>query len=599
MAEYPILITTLDDVSNSGDGVLSLRESLACAIACAQAAPQESEPIVIAFSADLFKTDEAVVTLQSALELPAGALGGRKLILSAPEGKSVTIVAPAGAESWCDANDNTIEFANVAVFSAAPLMTAMPLFVTAVNVEHLFVNPDYPEAELDATHFRTIADAVNAYPDYTGTITVEKPDAATTIGALTTSGKIFGGAMVTGGTSTADSALTVAVGAAESAGFRLLMGGCYVDNTSGSLVPLTGDFSLTIGGAGTIVSDFAFGGIFLSSGKASVSGSSTLSISSGTFNSVVCGGHVAGGTSTVLYATETSSCTLTISGGVFLKEVAAGNYNQAGTIVGRHVTHTLTITGGTFYKSVYGGNIARTQALARAVNYESPIDMTVNSRVYVTIDASSPIQLLKNVVLGSRYQGKIAGSTQMTFSGIAENLTFDASSLVVGDSESANSDEPRINGNRVLCFDSYRSSGSGAGDFSPLDLFGFNKISFSGESHVGFAGSGVNDTGFDLSTVKYWSFEYGSSLDWSYGDNDFYADSLAIVLNGQSVTSPWTFFTGSDNTLYRWDKMGLNANYPVTIDGVTATWNKTNKCFVTSEYKIYREGNSLKLATLA
>ncbi len=592
------VVTTLDDRTEAEGGIVSLRDAFNCALACVGEMPETDHPVFIAFADSLFTGNEVEIVLQSALDFPENAFAAHPLFLLTPADKAVKIIAPQENVPWQVADDSCVVFETR--FDQTGL-SAMPLFASApVAVTHLFVDPDY--TQVDETHFLTIADAVAAYPDFTGKITVEKSGASTTIGALTTSAKIFGGAAVflAGGTYSDNSALTVAVAGGESADFRLLVGGKYVEVPGGTTTKIAGNSALVIGGEGAIDVDFAFGGLYLASGTVSATGNAEISISGGTYHSVVCGGHIVGGTATLLKAASGSCCTLTVSGGVFLKEVAAGSYNQAGRIEGRHVTNTLTITGGTFYKSVYGGNLAATQELARAVNYSSPIDMTVNSHDYVTVDTSeNAVSLLKHLVLGSRYQGKIQGDCSMTFSGIAENLSFGNGSFVVGDSESASNDEHCINGARSLVFDAYRSSSDGAGAFAPLDLFAFDRITFANASSVDFCGKGRGGTGFNLSAVKYWNFEYGSSLEWTTGTNDFYADALQITLNGATVESPWTIFTGSDDTLYRWDKLGLNASYPVSIDGVKAVWDKTNQWYATSEYKIYREGNSLKLAVLA
>ncbi|MCQ2353039.1 MAG: hypothetical protein MJ033_06135 [Victivallaceae bacterium] len=596
--ENTFVITTLNDRIDQGNGIISLRDAFNCALFYAGEMPENDQPLFITFADALFAGNEAEIVLHSALDFPENAFVSHPLFLLTPAGKSVKIVAPQQSVPWQVAEGSCVTFETLSV---QPVLNAMPLLASAPEtVTHLFVDPDYTEE--DATHFLTIANAVAAYPDFTGKITVEKSGATTEIGALTTPAKIFGGAAVflAGGTHSDDSALSVDVAGGTSADFRLLVGGKYVEVSGGTTTKIGGNSFLEIGGKGTIDVDFAFGGFYLASGTVSATGNAELSISDGTFHSVVCGGHIVGGTATLLKAASGSCCTLTISGGVFLKEVAAGSYNQAGRIEGRHVTNTLTITGGTFCQSVYGGNLAAKQELARSVNEASPIDMIVNSHDYVTVDTSeNTVALLKHLVLGSRYQGNIQGGCSVTFSGIAENLFFGSGSFVVGDSESASDDEHRINGARSLVFDAYRSSSEGAGAFAPLDLFAFDRITFAGNSNVDFCGKGRKGEGFDLTAVKYWNFEYGSSLEWMTGSNDFYADALQITLNGATVESPWTILTGSDDTLYRWDKLGLNANYPVSIDGVKAVWDKANQWFATSEYKIYREDNSLKLAALA
>lgn len=301
-----------------------------------------------------------------------------------------------------------------------------------------------------------------------------------------------------------------------------------------------------------------------------VTGSTNLTINSGTFNS-----HVIGGDSQVsgtIHRTGTTN--LTINGGTFNKQIAGGMYLYAQNPLDETVLIgdiNLTINGGTFERRVYGGCFAQ-------LENEYAGQTKIIGDINLTIDASnSRITFNDLVTAGSRGTGRIYGNVYVKVSGQGSNLDF--TTKLVGDSNAAGylytaggyTEQSYVSGDREVEFKNFQ------GDFN-AELLMFKAVSFTEGTNINFT-----SVRLDVSNVSEWGFAYGSVMNINAGLNSFEGDELAFALDGWDNSSDWTAINAAkDSMLAGWDKAGsvnfiLNdTEYAASWDDAASAWCNTD-----------------------
>jgi hypothetical protein len=237
------------------------------------------------------------------------------------------------------------------------------------------------------------------------------------------------------------------------------------------------------------------------------------------------------------------------------------------------------INGGTFNSHVFGG--------CGATNSENGTYNTyIDGNVSVTVDASdNAVSFAGNLYAGSIGEGAIGGSTTMTFTGDGANLSFDANSYVTGGSQMSKNVPEFIGGTATLAFDGF------SGDFSANVNNGFTKVAISG-SNVSFTGNMVF-----LSAVSDWAIEAASAdaeLTLGKGKNSFAGDTLSITLADDAEAPSkqgWDVIAGTEATLTGWDAFSS-----VSLGGEAASYSDGSGEWLSDNYRLYRDGNSIRLA---
>ena len=350
-----------------------------------------------------------------------------------------------------------------------------------------------------------------------------------------------------------------------------LIGG---ENISGGTVTKNGASFVDI--SGDIQATAIAGGVYAKNAVVSVNAETSVAVADGNFSNIVCAGSIVN-ENVVLTVNDASR--LTISGGTFANAVAGGNYIQSagGTIFGGRgakASNTfVNITGGTFLRDVFGGNIAAKNSFATKIN------SYVTGSTHITIDTNENIVSIGgNLVAGSSGQGVVVGSTNLTFTGDAENLVFGEKSIVCGDSHDATTAVSCVGkDSRNLYFDDFTGT---------LDakVVGFDQVTLSG-------GSVTLTKSSRLSDVSVWNFSAGATLAFGDADNNFLGDTLSF---GSFDGNEWTVMSGDDLTLANWDWADQ-----VTIAGQNASFDEKLGCWLSDGYKFFKEDNTLKVAKLA
>ncbi len=269
--------------------------------------------------------------------------------------------------------------------------------------------------------------------------------------------------------------------------------------------------------------------------------------------------------------------TLFIKDGTFNYFVYAGAFSAGGMALVDGST-TLVIRGGTFNSHVFGG--------CGANNSNNGAYTRVNGDTSVMIDTmEKEVSFNGNIYAGSIGAGTVSGSTTMTFTGDGANLSFNANSYVTGGSQLSKNVPEYIGGTATLAFDGF------SGDFSANVNNGFTKVAIS-DSNVSFTASKVA-----LNAVSSWTIEVGSAdaeLTLLKGKNNFKGDSLKLTLADDAAPDArgWDVVAGTAATLSGWDSFSQ-----VTICGEAAAY--ADGTWSSSRYRLYREDNVLKLASIA
>ena len=323
-------------------------------------------------------------------------------------------------------------------------------------------------------------------------------------------------------------------------------------------------------------------------------GSTELIINGGSFASYIMAGA---GKVTKGNFIQNGNINVTINGGQFGVGFCCGAIYGSSANVGDGASTIngdllLTITGGIFEDGtwIFGGSASGKEAKAYScVN-------TINGNTCITIDASGNSIQLGNVVAGSHGYGVINGNTQLVFKGSGANLTISgqlwggcsgdsyADDEITFKSVLANTSVGEGKTKRILSFDGFN------GALNCTEIKCFNTF----EARNGTAVT-LNSSAYDLSEIKNWSFEYGSSLTNSDFDNDFYGDVLDLDLTGwNQSSSPWTVMSNShDNAFVGFDSFGS-----VKLGGETAAYNTTTGAWVSENYRLALSGQSMVFSNI-
>ncbi len=334
----------------------------------------------------------------------------------------------------------------------------------------------------------------------------------------------------------------------------MVIGGNHVNADSSVPLTFTGSAATVITG-GTI-SNFVMGADYILAGSMSRNGAVSLTISGGTFSNYVGGGLMFRGA---------NSEQADISGNV-----------------------QLTITGGTFGKNIYAGNLADNATVS--------VNTKITGNTCLTLNATDKVITINaNVYAGSYGAGTVEGNANVIVSGLGDNLKF--SGMLSGASQSATYLGDRgvdanftyyVSGTKTLTFNAF------TGDFNAGAVC-FQTIMVTGDSAVNLTSAKTH-----LSAASVWSFEFGSSVNWEAGVNDFTGDTLNFNFDSQDWKDDlesWTAVSGSNATFCQ----GWDSAEAVNLGGVMANWNADIAGWATSEYKLTfaEENKSLIISKIA
>ncbi|MCQ2380313.1 MAG: hypothetical protein MJ025_05265 [Victivallaceae bacterium] len=402
-------------------------------------------------------------------------------------------------------------------------LTDESTIITCLNV----TNPDVVYGGVvykDSTIGR--AYGFDAASDYTGWVYIEG-------GSIY---RAFGGGHITGPATIGDAMLDVNAGAIvgkeSSSGLVVggqLVGGSLVDAGDGKDVK-TGKTVLTIGDA--TVSSLVIAGNAVSSGNVRSSQDNLSIISGGVFNGVVVLGNAVGGQGT---------------------NVVSGNVSA-------------WIGGGDFNARIFGGNVAIKQEYY--VESDNSTNIDIEGDIAIGFNSDNTIDIGENsVIAGSFQKGRVNGNTQVTFSGLGDNLNFTGN--VSGDSQMAGADQSFVTGERTLAFVDF------SGDFS-AGIYYFDNCLLSNSSVA------MDNGGLDLSGISSWSFN-GSQLAWSNSvTNNFSGDKLTVMLDSIEDEDVMFLSAQDEGSILGWNEM---ENVSVTIgeNEHAMTWSADSGCYLNED----------------
>ena len=382
--------------------------------------------------------------------------------------------------------------------------------------------------------------------------------------------RVYGGADVSDIADATVGNITLALEGASGAGARIFGAGRVAD--SAKLIVGNIDITVSCAEGGSFVNLFA-GADVVTGFNGSIEGHNVSTvIEGGTFTYAGNGSQLRGGES------KQWDSTLTVNGGTFQHYVYAGAFSMGGTATVQGDT-ALVINGGTFETHVFGG--------CGANNSDNGDKTLVSGDAGVIVNAKdATITFNGNVYAGSMGKGIINGETAMTFSGFGSNLSFASDSYVTGGSQMARGTEKYIGGDQTLAFNGF------TGDFGANVNNGFSRI-VATNSNVVFTGKEE----VKLNAISSWEIEAGTSeAEIALGDakNSFKGDTLTLTLaeDAELGADAWDVISGTETSLTGWDKFSS-----VNLAGEAATfadgeWGSEN-------YRLFRDGNILKLATIA
>ena len=421
---------------------------------------------------------------------------------------------------------------------------------------------------------------------------------------LTLNGQFFGGvSRSSGGTFIGDVDITLSNvvitngkriygGAEASSSAVVVMGGINLDmeNVNGGnarifgagkvadkAILVTGDIDITVSCAedGSFSNLFAGADVVTGFTGTIVCGDVNTTINSGTFTYCGNGSQLRGGGSIQ------NDSTLTINGGTFNHFVYAGAFSAGGTAT-VDGNSTLVINAGTFTTHVFGG--CGTPGTDEGVQFSAKTLVSGNANVRVNA-TSNTIEFKANIYAGSMGHGNIGGGTSMTFTGHGSNLLFATNSYITGNSQKYRGSVQYVGGDQTLEFNGF------TGDFGANINNGFSRLTLSNSS-VSFTG----ETQVVLNSIAKWEMEVCSAdaeLTLGKGKNSFKGDTLNLTI-ADGVTPDddgWDVIAGTADTLTGWNMFSS-----VTLDGETATY--ANGEWSSDNYRLFKEGNTLKLATI-
>jgi len=310
-----------------------------------------------------------------------------------------------------------------------------------------------------------------------------------------------------------------------------------------------------------------------------IKGNTSLVIDGGEFNrNLFCGDRVLSGS-----MNRTGDINTTINGGTFSGYVVGGlcfNQKTNSEKADLHGNVCLTITGGTFNgKGIYGGCIAADQNSSALTEIHGKVSTVFRP------DAESIITIAGHVYAGSYRLGKITGDVSVVFSGAG---TVSIGGEIWGGC-SGDYYEIGNEGNRTFvssidnASDRLLSFTGFTGNLTCQKIRGFESIEFvkdNGiETHAALSGSGYN-----LSDIRNWTFEYGCDVQNGDFANDFTGDTLKLKgLPDMEEFTEWTILTNSRAGAFS----GFGDGLTVFLGSQKMNWDTTQMCFfLEGEYRL-------------
>ncbi|MBQ7650713.1 MAG: hypothetical protein IJS15_07120, partial [Victivallales bacterium] len=381
--------------------------------------------------------------------------------------------------------------------------------------------------------------------------------------------RIYGGADVSGTDTAVVGDITLFMEAADGEGARVFGAGRVSDKSSLVVGAISMDVLCAEGGS--LLNIFAGADVATGFDGSIKCDTVTTTVNSGEFTYAGNGSQLRG------VESVQKDSTLTVNGGTFKHYVYAGAFSMGGNATVNGYT-LLTVNGGTFNAHVFGGCGANNSANGAKTLVSGTGGVVVNA-------ADETVTFNANLYAGSMGYGIVNGDTSMTFTGSGENLLFGTDSYVTGNSQMARGTEQYVGGDRLLAFDGF------TGEFAANINNGFSHIAAS-NSNVTFTGGRVA-----LGSVAAWEIEAASEYaELALGDakNNFKGDTLTLTIAEDTAPDAdgWDVITGADTALRGWQSFSS-----VSICGEAAAFADGE--WATDDYRLYKEGDALRLAAIA
>lgn len=179
------------------------------------------------------------------------------------------------------------------------------------------------------------------------------------------------------------------------------------------------------------------------------------------------------------------------------------------------------------------------------------------------------------------------GNTQVTFTGLGENLKMDADNLVWGGccndvyliSGDTRTFQSSISGSRTIAFDDFN------GEFNTR-IRGFNVFKAVNGTDVEILESN------NLRDIETWDLSWDTQLSGAFS-NKFTGDTMKIDLTGWNGTQK-TLFDCAANTF-----TGFESMEKVTLGGEKATYSAALAGYASDRYLLTLKNNQMQLSMLA
>ena len=298
-----------------------------------------------------------------------------------------------------------------------------------------------------------------------------------------------------------------------------------------------------------------------------------MTITAGTFNKSVFGGDRIDGGNTA----RVGNVNTTITGGTFKYSVVGGMYYAVESLRGQAMLIgdvNLTIAGGTFGGIIYGGNAAASDSYSARTVMEGNVNITIDATNAINFNAGSKI------IAGSYRFGSIDGNVTVTVTGLASNITMHNNFEIWGGCSSdgylSGADrvfQTNISGDRTISFADYQ------GSFNAL-IRGFETLEIVDGSQVSLDKSNLSD-------IKHWVFEAGSTLTGAL-NNNFAKDTLEIDVTDWNDSS--CDLVVGDSLIFN----GVTSLASVTVGSETLTFDGVSK-WASASYELeYKDGEDGK-----
>ena len=311
---------------------------------------------------------------------------------------------------------------------------------------------------------------------------------------------------------------------------------------------------------------------------AGISRNTSLVIDGGEFSrNLFCGDRVLSGS-----LIRTGNISTTINGGTFSGYVAGGLcFNQKSNIAKATLKGNVctTITGGTFQeKGIYGGCIAVDQNSSAQTMIEGNVSLVFRP------DDAGTISIQGHVYAGSYRFGKITGDVSVVFSGAGTvNIGGEIWGGCSGDYYEIGEGGNRTfvssiceNSDRLLSFTGF------TGNLTCQKIRGFKSIEFVKDNGVA-THAALSGSGYNLSDIRNWKFEYGCDVQDGDFANEFTGDTLTLTgLPDQEDFTEWTLLTNHRDGAFR----GFGDGLTVYLGSQKMDWDAEHGCFSEGNYRL-------------